>query len=256
MRRFYLPPGQIASGVITLEEAEARHAADVLRIRPGEEAAILDGEGREYQCRVEKVERKKIDLKVVQTHTSPKPACRITLAQAIPKGKIFESIIQKATELGVFRIVPLLSERVITRLEDESAERKADKWRQTAVEAIKQCGQRWLPKVDPPMSLPAALAKGEPFDLALVGSLQNGAHHPREYFFDYARKNSGQSPASVVAWIGPEGDFSPDEVAAIEKSGARPITLGPLVLRSETAAIYTLSIINYELSSPIAPGIK
>jgi 16S rRNA (uracil1498-N3)-methyltransferase len=251
MRRFYLPPGEIAPDVITLEGGEARHAGEVLRIRPGEEAAVLDGEGREYQCRVQKVERKKIELQVVQTNTSPAPACRITLVQAIPKGKIFESIIQKATELGVFRIIPLLSERVATRLEDESAERKADKWRQIAVEAIKQCGQRWLPKVEPPMTLPALLAQGEQFDLAVVGSLQSGARHPREYFSDYTRKNS-RHPVSVVAWIGPEGDFTPEEIAAIEKPGARPITLGPLILRSETAAVYTLSIINYELSSRIA----
>jgi 16S rRNA (uracil1498-N3)-methyltransferase len=251
MRRFYIPPGKIVSGAITLEDAEARHAADVLRIRPGDEAAILDGAGREYRCRVEKVERKKIVLQVLQTNTSPALACRITLVQAIPKGKIFESIIQKATELGVFRIIPLLSDRVTTRLDDEAAEDKADKWRHVAVEAIKQCGQRWLPVVETPVTLPEMLARGERFDLALVGSLQSGARHPRDYFSEYARKNSSH-PGSVVAWIGPEGDFSPDEVAAIEKSGARPITLGPLVLRSETAAIYTLSIINYELSSPLA----
>jgi 16S rRNA (uracil1498-N3)-methyltransferase len=248
MRRFYLPPRQCQSDQLTLTGGEARHAAEVLRLRPGEDAAILDGEGREFFCRVEKVERKAIQLKILQTSNSPAPACLITLVQAVPKGKILESIIQKATELGVWRIIPLLSERVATHLEGESVERKAEKWRQTAVEAIKQCGQRWLPRVEPPIPLPALLARAETFDLALIGSLQERARHPREYFLSYESEHR-RRPASVVAWIGPEGDFSPGEVEAIEKSGAHPMTLGPLILRSETAAVYTLSIINYELSS-------
>ncbi|HEX3720306.1 MAG TPA: RsmE family RNA methyltransferase [Verrucomicrobiae bacterium] len=247
MRRFYLPPHECQSDLLALTGGEARHAAEVLRIRPGEDAAILDGEGREFICRAEKIERKKVEFEVLQTVTSPPSACRITLIQAIPKGKIMESIIQKATELGIWRVIPLLSERVATHLEGESVERKAEKWRQTAVEAIKQCGQRWLPKVEAPIELPALLDCGGQVDLALIGSLQNGARHPREYFLEYDRKH-GHRPASVAAWIGPEGDFSPGEVEAIEKSGVRPITLGPLVLRSETAATYVLSIINYELS--------
>ena len=253
MRRFYLPPHECQSDLLTLTGGEARHAAEVLRLRPGEDAAILDGEGREFLCRVEKVERKRIQLKILQTDVSLAPASRITLAQAVPKGKILESIIQKATELGVWRIIPLLSERVTTHLEGESVERKAEKWRQTAVEAIKQCGQRWLPKVEPPIPLPALLASAETYDLALVGSLQAGARHPREYFLGFEREHRHR-PASIIAWIGPEGDFSPGELAAIEKSGAHPMTLGSLILRSETAALYTLSIINYELNWNHADG--
>jgi 16S rRNA (uracil1498-N3)-methyltransferase len=248
MRRFYLPPRECDPENLTLTGEEAHHAAEVIRLRPGEEAAVLDGEGREFSCCVEKVARKQVQLKILRTSVAPALACAITLAQAIPKGKILESIIQKATELGVRRIIPLLSERVTTYLEGESVERKADKWRQTAVEAIKQCGQRWLPIVEAPTPLPSLLARAEPHDLALVGSLQDGARHPRDYFLQFEREQR-RLPASVIAWIGPEGDFSPGEVTAIEKSGAHPMTLGPLILRSETAALYALSIINYELSS-------
>ena len=186
-----------------------------------------------------------------ETIVSPVPSCAITLIQAIPKGKILESIIQKATELGVSRIIPLLSERVTTHLEGESVERKAERWRQTAIEAIKQCGQRWLPRVEAPVPLPSLLAHTGKHDLALFGALQSGARHPREYFLRYESEHR-RRPASVLAWIGPEGDFAPGEVEAIAKSGALPITLGPLILRSETAALYTLSIINYELSGAIS----
>jgi 16S rRNA (uracil1498-N3)-methyltransferase len=246
MRRFYLPPDRCQSTPLTLTGAEARHAAEVLRIRPGDEAAILDGHGREYHCRAEKVERKKIQFMVLHTHFSPAPVCPITLVQAIPKGKILESIIHKATELGAWRIIPLLSERVTTNLVGESAERKAERWRQTAIEAIKQCGQRWLPIVEQPIEVPTLLARADTYDLSFIGSLQSGARHPRAHFLNYQREHQCR-PASIAAWIGPEGDFSPGELAAIEKSGALPITLGPLILRSETAAVYVLSIITYEL---------
>jgi 16S rRNA (uracil1498-N3)-methyltransferase len=249
MRRFYLPPEQCQSERLALAGAEAHHAADVLRLKPGELVTVLDGAGGEFTCRIHAVERKRIQLDVESLVRDSPPACRITLIQAIPKGQIFEAIVQKATELGVWRIVPLLSERVAARLVGEAAEHKREKWQQTAVEAIKQCGQRWLPRVEAPVVLPAWLASGEQFDLALFGSLEEDRRHAREYFASF-EKERRRRPDSVCVWIGPEGDFSPAEVEAIKKSGALPITLGPLVLRSETAAIFALSIINYELQAP------
>ncbi|MGA2174972.1 MAG: 16S rRNA (uracil(1498)-N(3))-methyltransferase [Verrucomicrobiota bacterium] len=249
MRRFHLPPEQCQSDRLALTGGEAHHAADVLRLRPGERVTVLDGVGGEFICRVGAVERKKISLEVENFVREPAPACRITLVQAIPKGHIFDAIVQKATELGVWRVVPLLSERVATRLEGEAAEHKREKWQQTAVEAIKQCGQRWLPRVEAPVTLPAWLARGERFDLALVGSLEEDRRHAREYFAAFERARQSR-PASVCVWIGPEGDFAPLEMDAIKNAGALPMTLGPLVLRSETAAVYALSIINYELQAP------
>src|SRR5271157_2703868 len=154
MRRFYLPPEQCQSDRLALAGGEAHHAADVLRLRPGEPVAVLDGAGGEFICRVGAVERKIIRLELESFVLEPATACRITLVQAIPKGHIFDAIVQKATELGVWRMVPLLSERVATHLEGGAAEHKRDKWQQTAVEAIKQYGQRWLPRVEAPVTLP------------------------------------------------------------------------------------------------------
>ena len=244
MRRFYLPPEACRSDHLLLAGSEAHHAADVLRLVAGDEVAVLDGAGSELICGVESVTRKQVKLEVKARTTDAPPPWKMTLAQAIPKGKIFEAIIQKATELGVWRIVPLRSQRVTTHLEGESIEHKAAKWRQTAVEAIKQCGQRWLPQVEAPMTLPAWLARGDKFDLTLVASLQEDSRHLRGYV-----ASGLQRPKSVCIWIGPEGDFAPEEMEAIKGAGALPITLGPLVLRSETAALCALSIINYELRS-------
>jgi 16S rRNA (uracil1498-N3)-methyltransferase len=247
MRRFYLPPPESQSDHLTLTGSEAHHAADVLRVKVGDHLSVLDGAGGELACRVETATRKKVQLKVQGRTSEPPPPWRITLVQAIPKGKLLEAIIQKATELGVWRIVPLLSQRVTTHLEGDSIEHKAEKWRQTAVEAIKQCGQRWLPQVDPPTTLPALLARRDKFDLTLVASLQDDRRHLRAYLPSGARR-----PEVICIWIGPEGDFAPEEMEAIKGAGALPITLGPLVLRSETATLCALSIINYELSAPAA----
>ncbi len=241
MRRFYLPPTECGVDALVLTGSEAHHAADVLRVKRGDEVIVLDGAGTEFACEVETVARKRVELKVKSKFSQAAPPCQITLVQAVPKGKLFDSIIQKATELGVWRIVPLLSQRVSTHLEGDSVEHKSDKWRQTAVEAIKQCGQRGLPKVESAATLPALLARGEKFDLSLVGSLQSDSRHLRTCF--------PKAPAKTLQlWIGPEGDFAPEEMEAIKGAGALPINLGPLILRCETAALAALAILNYELS--------
>src|SRR5262249_53814691 len=221
----------------------------VLRMRRGDELTVLDGAGREFLCTVENFDRDKLQLAVRETKTIPAPPCPITLLQALPKGKIIESIIQKATELGVARIVPLLTERVVVDLDEKHAEKKAEKWQHVAIEAIKQCGAAWLPQVEPPMTPQEFLARKEPFELPLVGSLQPGSQHPRKYFQKFETEH-GRKPKSACVWIGPEGDFTPEEIAMITASGALPITLGKLVLRVETAATYCLSIVNYETQSP------
>jgi 16S rRNA (uracil1498-N3)-methyltransferase len=171
------------------------------------------------------------------------------LVQALPKGKLFESIVQKATELGVSQIVPLLSERVVTHLDAKDCAHKTQKWQAVAVEAIKQCGSSWLPRVMSPVTANQLLKQTEECEFALVGSLQPGAQHPHECFRTFQSKH-GRMPRSARIWIGPEGDFTPEELGAIQASGACPVSLGPLVLRTETAAIYCLSILNYELTSP------
>ena len=246
MHRFYLPPGECRATTLRLTDAEARHAARVLRLPPGERVTVLDGAGHELLCEISEVSKREVVLRVVQKKFSAPLPCQITLLQSVPKGKIIESIIQKATELGAHRIVPILSERVATRLDGESATDKGAKWQQVAVEAVKQCGALWLPKVDAPRSPKAFLESSADFNLTLVGSLQTDARHPGEVLREFEATH-GARPRSVAVWIGPEGDFSPEELEAIRSAGAKPITLGRLVLRVETAAIYCLSFLNYEL---------
>ena len=245
MSRFYIPPDQCKDPVLFLTGREAHHAVKVLRLRRGEQTTVLDGEGHEFRCEIEAFDRDKVLLKVLETKFTPALRSRITLVQALPKGKLIESLVQKATELGVWRVVPLMSERVVAQIPEKKAARKTGKWQLIAIEAIKQCGSPWLPKVEEPVTPAEFIARGESFDLPLIASLHGGSKHPRSYFETFCRQH-GRKPGSMCVWVGPEGDFSPREVAIIQDSGALPISLGPLVLRVETAALYCLSILNYE----------
>ncbi|HHY84947.1 MAG TPA: 16S rRNA (uracil(1498)-N(3))-methyltransferase [Verrucomicrobia bacterium] len=246
MHRFYLPPGKTRDAELLLEDGEAHHAHNVLRIRPGEQVTVLNGAGEELICTVESLSRREVRLRVLHRQSFPPPPFAVSLIQAIPRAKVMDSIVQKGTELGVSRIVPLLSERVTVRVDETSASEKPVKWTSVAIEAIKQCGTPWLPTIQPPITLKQLLDRHETADLALVGSLQPGSRHPRHWFDQYRQRHNGP-PRSVHIWIGPEGDFTPAELEMIQAAGAHPITLGPYVLRSDTAALYCLSVTNHEL---------
>jgi len=250
MHRFYLPPEQCRGPVFTLTGREAHHALRVLRAQRGECVTVLDGAGQEFLCEVCGASKQAVQLTATERKSIPPLPCEITLLQAIPKGKIIEDIIEKATELGAHRIVPILSQRVTTRLDEAEKAEKATKWRLAAIEAIKQCGSAWLPQVDLPSTIQDFLALQRNFDLSLIASLQGDRPSAREHFANFRAKH-GRRPASVCVWVGPEGDFTPEATDAIRASGALPITLGRFVLRCETAAVYCLSVLNYELQERV-----
>lgn len=240
MRRFYVPPAESRGDVLFLTDREAHHAADVLRLQSGEEVTVLNGAGERLLCEARRVTRKQVELAVHRREHIPKPVFELTLLQAIVKGKTMDTIIEKATELGVSCVAPLLTERVVSHLDSERAESKQAKWEVTAIESIKQCGSPWLPKIEAPQKLGDVLKGLRRFDLACVASLRGG-NHPR-YWIQQLKE-----PRTGCVWIGPEGDFTDAELDAIAATGAKPITLGPLVLRADTAAIASLAILRSEV---------
>jgi 16S rRNA (uracil1498-N3)-methyltransferase len=254
MHRFYLPPQQTQGPRLTLSGSEAHHALHVLRLRETERVVVLNGAGDELLCEVQEAHRDSatVTLKLVQKHVLAPLPYRLTLAQAITKAKTMDLIVQKATELGVHRLAPIVADRSVSQIEEDTVASKLEKWHATMVESIKQCGSPWLPQIEAPQSISKFLANSERVDLSLVASLQPDAQHPRAHFENFVRERQ-RLPKSVCVWVGPEGDFTPAEVNAIRQAGALPITLGQLILRSETAAIYCLSILNYELQAPAAP---
>jgi 16S rRNA (uracil1498-N3)-methyltransferase len=246
MHRFFISPQNWNPGAPVLAGSEAHHARDVLRMRVGERLVLFNGQGREVTAEIVELGSDEIGLRKLHEAETPPLQCRIVLAQAIPKGKNMDLIVQKAVEIGAAEIAPIISDRTIVHLDSENVEQKQSKWQQIAVEAAKQCGQNWLPHVHPPKKLSEFLASEQSFDLQLIGSLQPGAQHLKKVLADYSSEHQHR-PESVLMLIGPEGDFTPAELGLAHRHGCHPITLGPIILRVETAAIYCLSILSYEL---------
>jgi 16S rRNA (uracil1498-N3)-methyltransferase len=227
MHRFFL---RDLTG-LTLAGKEAHHARQVLRVRVGEEAVVFDGAGNFVRGQVAEIGRDAVQLRALERGQSPPLLCRITLACAVIK-KNMDFIVQKATELGVATIVPLLTERTIARPD------RSDRWADIALEACKQCGNNWLPEIAAPVPLTKWLATKPMADLKVVAALTPDAHPLRQVL---------RPALSACVLIGPEGDFTPAEYAAAQSAGYWPVTLGPLVLRADTAALYALSIVHHEL---------
>ena len=246
MHRFYISPENWDPDALALTGSEAHHARDVLRMKPPEKLVLFNGRGREITAEIVDLSGDGIRLRKLHEAETPVLRCRIILGQAIPKGKNMDVIVQKAVEIGAAEIAPIISDRTIVQVDPESAAQKHAKWQQIAIEAAKQCGQNWLPQVHGPRSLGDFFAASATFDLRLIGSLQPDAQHLKEILADYSSEHR-HLPESVLMLIGPEGDFTPAELALARRHACHPITLGPIILRVETAAIYCLSILSYEL---------
>ena len=248
MHRFYISPENWNRSALTLTGSEAHHGRDVLRVRRGEKVILFNGQGREITAEIVDLGSEEIRLRKLDEAETPALQCRIVLGQAIPKGKNMELIVQKAVEIGAAEIAPIISDRTIVQIDSESAAQKQSKWQQIVIEAAKQSGQNWVPRVHAPMKLAElfSAAAVESFDLRLIGSLQPGAQHLKKVLADYSSEHQHR-PRSVLMLVGPEGDFTPAELALARRDGCQPITLGPIILRVETAAIYCLSVLSYEL---------
>ena len=257
MHRFFLPNLQR----LTLTAEEAHHCLNVLRLKAGDSVSVFDGRGNEAQCAVAEISKETVRLKKLTQSATPALATRITLAQAVPK-KNMDLIVQKATELGVAEIIPLLSERTVVQLDEDS--KKVERWREIALESCKQCGNNWLPEIHAPQKPAQFLNALGRYDLKLIGSLQPDAKPLKQILTaaglcrsalpgatggasNQKSRPEGRSYKTVLVLIGPEGDFTPAELGLAKSAGCLPLSLGPLVLRADTAAIYTLSILHHEL---------
>jgi 16S rRNA (uracil1498-N3)-methyltransferase len=247
MHRFYVSPENWDPLGLVLRGSEAHHARNVLRMEAGDKLVLFNGAGRELTAEITNVGEDEIRLRKLHESETAPLRCKIVLGQAIPKAKNMDLIVQKAVEIGAAEIAPIISDRTIVHLDSEGASQKQTKWQQVAIEAAKQCGQNWLPRVHPPKRLAEFFsALEQSSDLRLIGSLQPDAQHLKKILETYESER-GERPRSVLMLVGPEGDFTPAELALARRYGYQPITLGPIILRVETAAIYCLSILSYEL---------
>ncbi len=247
---FHLPAHAWGEGELRLTGDEARHCAQVTRHQAGDQVVVFDGAGRKARARIEALDKAEVRLAVLEVQHVPPPTHPVTLVQAVTKGDSFEWILEKAVELGAQRLVPVITERTIVRLDSREAAKKHLKWQRVVLEACKQCGQPWLPEVVMPCNLETALDRAGGAALRLAASLHPQALPLRSLLLGPLSAGDGYA---VI--IGPEGDFTSRELEMLTARGWREWSLGPLVLRSETAAICALSILGYEtLSSPSPPA--
>jgi 16S rRNA (uracil1498-N3)-methyltransferase len=231
LTRVYVDETLVPHSIVELPPDTASHLAKVLRARAGDELILFSGDGREFAGAVESVRGSRVTASVgTGTDVDRESPFAVTLVQCVPRGDRMDFIVQKATELGVTRIVPVLSQRSVVRLDGTQAESKAIHWRAVAVNACEQCGRNRLPIIEAPSALLNYLGSSTPTCARLV----------LEPDFESNAAPLDLDTAVEIA-IGPEGGFAPDELDAFRIAGFARVQLGPRILRTETAAIAALT---------------
>ena len=237
----FTPPGTLKNDLIVLSPEESHHLARVLRVEAGQELTLFDGQGIRAEGVVDAVTKKEVAVRITTRETVPPPAVEITLIQAVCKPDRFELILQKATELGVRQIQPIITKNA--SLPAGKIEKMAERGEAIVRNAAQQCGTAWLPDIQGLEKFPSILPMLGKFDAAFIGSLHPKAKPFRETF--QTLEKSKIKTAALL--IGPEGDFTAEEVNSAVAAGAIPVTFGSQILRTETAAIFGLSVLAYEL---------
>lgn len=244
MYRFFVEPSQIREEEIRICGRDVNHIKNVLRMKQGEEILISSGENLEYTCYIQEMQEEEVTAHImyVQEAGYELPS-RIFLFQGLPKGDKMELIIQKAVELGVHQIIPVASRRSVVKLDKKKEEKKIVRWQAIAESAAKQSKRMYVPQVAGVMSFGEAVQYAGKLDVVLMPyELAKGMKETKEII------RGIQKGQSVGIFIGPEGGFEEEEVRqAVSLAGARPITLGKRILRTETAGLTVLSILMFEL---------
>jgi 16S rRNA (uracil1498-N3)-methyltransferase len=240
MVQFYCPEGPWVrdSQKASLGGDEARHARDVFRLKEGDPIRLFDGKGSAAAGRITAATKAALEVHIeTRLPSEPSPRVSLELAQALVPGETMDQIVRQAAELGVSRIWPLACERSIVRLDADKRLTKLEHWKKTVLAACKQCDRNTLPEVMPVLTPRDLAARFGDYAAVLAASPQDpegGLALP-----------AGQTPSRALLLIGPEGDFSPAEIALFRKAGARVVSLGPLILKSDTAAAAALAILSH-----------
>jgi 16S rRNA (uracil1498-N3)-methyltransferase len=243
-RRFYAPPEAFEENFVTLATEEARHLRDVLRLRVGDEAFVFDGEGREYLCHITESLRSSARLEVREAvePASPESPLSLTLAVALLKGEKFDLVVQKATELGVTRILPVITKRADVRPREQGEPlRRGARWQRLALEACKQSGRARLLEIVEPISF-TALLKDDAIENA--GARLMFAERSGQSLAEIFNRSDAR-PSALTALVGSEGGWEDEEISQAADSGWTIVTLGGRILRAETAAITVAALLQH-----------
>lgn len=238
MQRFFL--SQNLAEEMEITGADAHHIGRVLRMKPGDTISVSDPGGQAAVARILSIDSEKVSLKLIQKILSEtEPPLKLWLAQGMPKADKLEFIIQKAVELGAAGIIPVKTETAVVKYDADKGRVKTDRWQKIAAEAAKQCGRQTIPPVKEIHTLKQILDNLDKDTLAVM-PYENEAAQP------LANVIGRYSGASVIVFIGPEGGFTPAEVELCRTYGVQTVTLGPRILRTETAALAAVAVIMYQ----------
>ena len=245
MQRFFVEPHQIDEGThqIHILGSDVNHISNVLRMKQGEELWISDGGKKEYRCTIEEFSPDEVLLHIIYAQQPDyELQSRIYLFQGLPKADKMELIIQKAVELGAYEVIPVETKRCVVKLDGKKAAKKVERWKQIAESAAKQSKRMLIPNVHEVLTFKEALKYAESMDVRLIPyELAKGMQETKEILADI------QPGQSVGIFIGPEGGFEEKEVETAISEGAKPITLGKRILRTETAGLAILSVLMFQL---------
>lgn len=242
MSRFFVEPANIKDHYVYIDNQEdINHIKKVLRLSQNDTIMICDGHGKEYKASIEEINHKEVKAKMLEASVSSgEPSIRVTLYQGIPKAAKMEYIIQKVTELGIENIVPVMMHRTVVKFDGQKGQqKKVRRWQRIAYEAAKQSNRGRIPKVFAPISYDEAIGQMSRMDIPLIPYEQEQSNALKDVLKDRT------DAKSIGIMIGPEGGFDDEEVKKAKELGLSPITLGPRILRTETAGMAVLAILMY-----------
>jgi 16S rRNA (uracil1498-N3)-methyltransferase len=248
LNRFFVLPENIKNEMLAITGSDVKHIKNVLRLKKGEKIEVFDGTGREYTVIIENVTDKISGKIISKKDIKNEPGPRIILWQGLPKGSKIDFIIQKCTEVGVSRIVPLITERSIVKIEPQKVAQKQKRWQKIAVSAAEQSGRVEVPRIDEPVDFTTALENSDkkllniiPWEIESKLTLKGILKKNQEFI---------NSPNPVInIFIGPEGGFTHREIEKAKSAGLIPVSLGPRILRTETAGLAVLVMVLYEIGA-------
>ena len=243
MPKFFAEKENISENQILLDGEEAKHILKVLRMQTGESLTVCDGCGTDYETVIESTEKNSLTVRILEKRPSEaESAVKITLFQCLPKASKMEYVIQKCTELGIYKIIPCISERCVVKLNsDADAAKKVERWQSIAKAAAKQSGRGIIPEIGMPVTFKEAVSQMAAYPLSFV-PYENEQGHTLKTLL-----RASQQPDCAAFIIGPEGGFAPEEIALAEQNDIQTVTLGKRILRTETAGEVVISMMNYEL---------
>ncbi len=240
MTRFFIPADQFGATSVAITGEDAHHLVKVVRQTIGDEVIVLNGKGQEYRAEISEIRGDAVLAMLIEPlRRSVEPQLQITLIQGMPKGEKFEWILQKNTEIGVTKFMPTITERSAIKLDASARVKKGERWRKIIKEAAEQSGRQLIPELEPVQDLPKLLRQ-LPAGLLLIPWEGETERSIKEVL-----RAQTVAPSHVTVMIGPEGGFSLNEINQAQAAGAIPVTLGPRILRTETAGLAVSSILLY-----------